>query len=276
MGINQSDEYCETYERFMEEYDKGKPLKDITKNILDEYFEEFAEDDGVFHDVYFALGKAEWMCGGVSESVFQRITHIIKNDENISFLKELEATQVQLKTRKRNLEKFLQTLSVPRAKVKKRKIPEEKYIPEPKVKYIPLPVFGNGDVFAYYDSGTYRIFAVVRQSKAYTKGAYRKIAFCYMWKKTFSSIPTTEELFNEHIMPLGYFDGDTFPKAENLNFVGNIPELSKLGALRTPDQIRKEWNRPVFIISLPDEPPCEYDIELCLTLNEVLDTIEHL
>ena len=37
MGITQSDEYCEIYERFMEEYDEGKPLSDIKKDILDEY-----------------------------------------------------------------------------------------------------------------------------------------------------------------------------------------------------------------------------------------------
>ncbi len=39
MGINQSDEYCSVYERFMEEYDKGKPVREITKDILDEYLE---------------------------------------------------------------------------------------------------------------------------------------------------------------------------------------------------------------------------------------------
>ena len=55
MGITQSDEYCEIYERFMEEYDEGKPLIDIKQDILDEYLEEFDEDDGVLHDVYFAV-----------------------------------------------------------------------------------------------------------------------------------------------------------------------------------------------------------------------------
>ena len=34
MGITQSDEYCEIYERFMEEYDEGKPLLDIKQDIL--------------------------------------------------------------------------------------------------------------------------------------------------------------------------------------------------------------------------------------------------
>lgn len=92
MGIAQSDEYCEIYERFMEAYDAGKPVADITKDILDEYLEEFEEDDGVLHDVYLALGKAEWMCGGVSDALLKRITQIIQNDEDLKFRQELEAS----------------------------------------------------------------------------------------------------------------------------------------------------------------------------------------
>ena len=30
MGITQSDEFCEVYERFMEEYDEGKPYVRVT------------------------------------------------------------------------------------------------------------------------------------------------------------------------------------------------------------------------------------------------------
>ena len=78
MGITQSDEYCEIYERFIEEYDEGKPVADITKDILDEYLDEFEENDGILHDVYFALGKAEWMCGGISASIYNRVRQIIE------------------------------------------------------------------------------------------------------------------------------------------------------------------------------------------------------
>ena len=44
-GFLQSDTYCETYEKFIEEYDKGKPISQITQDILEEWFEEFEEDD---------------------------------------------------------------------------------------------------------------------------------------------------------------------------------------------------------------------------------------
>ena len=83
MGITQSDEYCEIYDRFMEEYDEGKPLLDIKQDILDEYLEEFDEDDGVLHDVYFVIGEAEWMCGGISDEILDKITRIINSGANV-------------------------------------------------------------------------------------------------------------------------------------------------------------------------------------------------
>lgn len=150
MGITQSDEYGEVYDRFMEEYDQGKPLSHIKQDILDDYLMEFEEDDGILHDVYFAIGKAEWMCGGISEDIFQRISHIVASGANIAFLRELEATERDLKQRQKNLEKFLSTLSVPRGNTKKRKIPTEKYVPQATYK---LPQFRLGDVFAYEVDG---------------------------------------------------------------------------------------------------------------------------
>ena len=37
MGITQSDEFCEVYDRFLEEYDQGKTVVEITEKILSEY-----------------------------------------------------------------------------------------------------------------------------------------------------------------------------------------------------------------------------------------------
>ena len=59
MGMTQSDEFCEIYSRFMEEYDRGEDPIAIKKEILSEYLAQFDEEDGVLHDVYFAIAKAE-------------------------------------------------------------------------------------------------------------------------------------------------------------------------------------------------------------------------
>ena len=147
MGITQSDEFCEIYDRFIEEYDGGKPLIDIKKDILDEYLGQFDADDGVLHDVYFAIGKAEWMCGGISDEVLEKITQIVNSGANIEFYRELEATEKDLKQRKKNLDSFLEKLITPRGTTRKRKTPVEKCVsptPQPN-----LPEFTKGDIFAY-------------------------------------------------------------------------------------------------------------------------------
>ncbi len=75
----------------MEEYDEGKPVAEIVKDILETYLDEFDADDDVMHDVYFALGKAECMCGGISKVLLNRIIQIINSGKDIAFWRELEA-----------------------------------------------------------------------------------------------------------------------------------------------------------------------------------------
>ena len=83
MGMAQSDEFCENYDNFMEEYDNGKAVAEITADILAKYHAEFADDDGVMHDIYFALAKAEWMCCEQSELVLRRVREIIESGANV-------------------------------------------------------------------------------------------------------------------------------------------------------------------------------------------------
>lgn len=106
MGLTQSDEYCETYDRFMEEYDLGKEPADIAKEILGEYLAEFGSNSGILHDVYFAIAKAQWMCQDLSPEIRQKVSEIIESDANITFLRELSATEADLKIRKKNLHAF--------------------------------------------------------------------------------------------------------------------------------------------------------------------------
>ena len=156
MGMTQSDEFCEIYENFMEEYDEGKPVAEITADILAKYHAEFDDDDGVMHDVYFALAKAEWMCKEQSEAILARVKEIIDTKANIEFYRELEAKESDLKIRQRNLEKFWTMLGTPREKARKRKRSAplaEKALP-------PLEI---GDCFAYkYEEG-FRVICILER-----------------------------------------------------------------------------------------------------------------
>jgi len=270
MGITQSDEYCEIYERFMKEYDEGKPVADITKDILGECLDEFEETDGVLHDVYFALGKAEWMCGGISEGVYQRICHIIENDENILFLRQLDATEADLKLRKKNLAKFLLSLRTPKGKARKRKLPEDKYVSQTKPQYPLLPKIQTGDVFAYRHNNRYRVFAIVRRRKIYGRPA----AYAYAWRKEFREPPTYSELEQEYIMPIGYFFGETFPDENTYGFIGNISELKKLGSIDYPEVVNLAWKPATYALAKAQTLTECYPIELCLTLKELYERIQ--
>ncbi len=268
MGITQSDEYCEIYERFMEEYDEGKPLLEIKKDILDDYLLEFDENDGVLHDVFFAIGKAEWMCGGISGDIYEKISHIIRNGENISFYRELEASESDLKLRKKNLDKFLLTLSIPRGKIKKRRVPTEKYV---EVKKPKLPSFRCGDIFSYEIDGKYRLLCFITREKFFLTYA----SYCYVWTKLYEQIPGIEELVNDYIMPLGYFTAENFPDMKKLSFVGNSADMLKLD-FTYPHVLSKSWKPATNALAKEYHLLEKYPLEMCKKCNDCLLRIEEL
>ena len=139
-GLTQSDEYCEVYDSFMEKYDAGESVDTITDEILDGYLSEFDADDGILHDVYFALAKSQWMCGALSDTIMATVKEIIQKGKNLAFLEELDADDRFLRDRKKNLDKFLLSLETPRKTPRKRKTP-------PKERH--LPPANIGDVFSY-------------------------------------------------------------------------------------------------------------------------------
>ena len=265
MGITQSDEYCEIYERFMEEYDEGKPLLDIKQDILDEYLEEFDENDGVLHDMYFAIGKAEWMCGGISDEILEKIAEIINSGSNIEFLRELEATESDLKIRKKNLDKFLSALMIPRGKTKKRKIPTEKYI---KVEKPKLPSFKCGDVFAYEIDGKYRLICFISRQKFFATYA----SYSWIWTKLYETLPSITDLPDEPVMPLGYFTIENFPSTDNLKYCGNIPDFVKLDNAI----LFMKWKPASYAIAKEENLSEDIPEELGETFNNCLNKLREL
>lgn len=123
MGIAESDEFCEVYDWFMEEYNAGKEVYEITQAILAEYRHEFDDDDGIMHDVYFSLAKAEWLCCAQSADILHKVQQIIENELNIEFIRSLGATEHDLKKRRNNLNRFWLSLQTPRKSPKKRTAP---------------------------------------------------------------------------------------------------------------------------------------------------------
>ncbi len=207
MGIAQTDEYCEIFDRFMEEYDEGKPVADITKDILEEYLDEFSTTDGILHDVFFAIAKGQWMCGGVSPEILGRVTEIIENGDNLIFYRELDATDADLRLREKNLRRFLSSLQTPRSTTRKRKKSESSYIP--RVAPVRLPHVKETDLVAFPVGDQWRVLLIT----SIIKNKREQFATVFLWRKFFDSSPSWETLDKSSGILLGHVPADVFPKS---------------------------------------------------------------
>ena len=209
-GIAQSDEYCEIYDSFMEKYDAGASVEVITEEILKDYLAEFDADDGVLHDVYFALAKGQWMCGALSEAILETVRDIIRNGKNLDFLRELEANDRFLRQRKTNLNKFLTALETPRKTPRKRKSSSRGR---------QLPPADIGDVFSYKGEAGHRIVVVLDHwDEIGLGGGY----FCCILARAFRDIPIVEELNTEMIGQIGVYDAASFLPASKIRPIGHL------------------------------------------------------
>ena len=236
MGIAHSDQFCEVYENFMQEYDKGKEVKDISKNILSQYLDLFDINDGVLHDVYFGLAKAEWICCEQSQEVLNKVRYIIENNLNISFLRELEVDENDLKLRKRNLLNFLKMLETPRSNPRKRKIKKRKF-----------PPLENGDCFAYKTESGYRIGVVIekRDDVIYTcilRGDYPSFDINFM---------------DEVIAGIAGFGIKDFLPESKIQKIGSVKIYECINDMAPRIHFKIPWmygSRNTFFKDFPDRP----------------------
>lgn len=214
MGIAQSDEFCEVYEEFMHAYDNtGKMVFEITNDILKEYHAEFDDEDGVMHDVYFALAKAEWMCCEQSELVLNRVKEIVESGANIAFYKELEATDSDLKKRQKNLLSFLTSISTPREKPRKRK-------PDPALRIKNLPLLAIGECYCYKFEEGYRVFVILDRKKV---DGFQETVYCAILEKTFlQDTIGSVDFLSEKIGDLRCYCGIDFPEPSKIKKIGEV------------------------------------------------------
>ncbi len=212
MGLTQSDEFCEFYEKFMELYDAGMDIAEIPNELLQEYNREFEPDDGVFHDAYFAIAKAQWMCGGVQPEIMQKVSEIISSGANIDFLRELEASESDLKQRQRNLEKFLTQLQTPRPTVRKRR---------PPAKPRELPSMEPGDVFSFKADKGSGLFICLGQQHLPNSMQWTSIPVCILRRKYEKSL-AFDDLLDEPVGFVCSFTAKGFPPNSKMNRIGKI------------------------------------------------------
>lgn len=211
MGVTQSDEFCEVYDRFMASYNQGKCAADIRNEILGQYHAEFDDADGVMHDVYFALAKAEWMCCAQSDCILHRVKDIIDSGANIEFYRELGASASDLVMRRKKLAQFYQSLQTPR------KAPRKRYVESEKT----FPPFQPGDCFAYNYAPGKRVLIILDR---YQMPGWQEQAFICILKKTFTPAALKFiDYMNEEVAVVTCLIASEFIGKTLLKKLGTIP-----------------------------------------------------
>ena len=112
-------------EEFFRRYNLGEEVQDIKKSLFLE------EDDEDRFNVIFALAHCMWEVGQLDDEFLNEVKYIIEREEDLKVNEELGADAKFIKQRIKNLEKFLEKISIKKEKPKKRVAPpvevESKY-----------------------------------------------------------------------------------------------------------------------------------------------------
>ena len=112
-----NDTSCDIKDEFFERYNRGEEPMDIKDDLLpyEDYDDRF--------DVIFSLAHCLWEVGQLEDEFLLRIKEVIENGEDLVVAKELGADDKFLRQRSNNLAKFLNKISIKKAKPKKRIAP---------------------------------------------------------------------------------------------------------------------------------------------------------
>lgn len=258
MGLNQSDEYCEVYEDFMENYDEGMAVAEIREEILSKYLKEFGKDDPILQDVYFALAKAGWMCCDQSPEILKRAKAIIESGANLEFYRELGADDRDLALRQKKLRAFWDSLQTPRAKPRKRH-------PAPRERE--LPDLDAGDVLTYKAPQGQRVLIVL--DRIGWPRFFEDQLFCCILQRSYKR----EELssldpLKEKLGLISSFTGKEFLASSSYRTIGHIEVPDSLYSKLYP----LSWNGQIlFFESSKKDFQVDYAPEEELELGQLLN-----
>jgi hypothetical protein len=164
-GIFGNDTSCEVKEYFVERYNVGIDVDEIVSEINDRFAESIGLEDDRYN-VLLALYYCLWDTQRLSEDNLREVEELIKSGKDIAIQKVLEADDQFLKSREKSLQKYLQKISAPKEKPRKRVKPP-----------IPLETnFHNGSCLSFrYAKGRWG-GAVIIECEFYKNDGYLSVA----------------------------------------------------------------------------------------------------
>jgi hypothetical protein len=118
-GISSNDTYADVYDEFIDLYNEGFSVDDITKKLISKNQKtiDTPQDSANF---WFALANAQWECKELDPEIFSKVEQIVLSGEEIKNWEALGATPVDIKARGKALAKFLAKIQTNRERVRKR------------------------------------------------------------------------------------------------------------------------------------------------------------
>lgn len=119
-AISSNDVYEDVYREFMDLYDEGLESEEISKRVIDNNSEliNSYEDENNF---WFALAMAQWQCRSLDPELYQQVKQIVETSKDIKLWEELGATPKEIQKRKKVLTSFIEKLSTPKEKARRRR-----------------------------------------------------------------------------------------------------------------------------------------------------------
>ncbi|MDR3264097.1 MAG: hypothetical protein LBT30_07305 [Clostridiales bacterium] len=215
MNLSSCDEFMDVKDTFFKQFYKGLPVEAIEADIIAEYKANgIADGDGEWYDIFFALADSEWRCGKLSDWLKEKVNGIIESGESVAYLRQLLASDFNLKKWSKTLDKFAEKISGTNPK------PLKQIIKKP---YVPLLV--QGDVFAYKAADKFR--GAVCVYVYISDGGESKWSFEYLiaisaveWNNT----PTVADVKNAPRTTAGWYIFDGMPQRKDIIKIGSVKD----------------------------------------------------
>lgn len=184
-AISSNDTYKDVYSEFMDLYNDGLEVQEITEIIIKRN-SEIIDDPEDGPNFWFAIAMAQWQCKALDNNIFIKVKQIVENDEDIKSWLELGASRKDIDKRKGVLKAFIEKISTENPKAKRRK-----------KKILRDSIFQKGDCLVFkLHSGNYG-GAFVLASEKQTEYGLNLIATTTIDQK---EIPTVENFKKSYVL----------------------------------------------------------------------------
>jgi hypothetical protein len=119
-GISMSDTYGDIFGAFIQMYNEGMTVKEISEKLTAEN-QDIINDGEESDNFWFALARAQWECKELDPAVLERVKNIVESGADIELWHFLKMDDEDIEARKGVLVRFLREIQTEKFKPRPRK-----------------------------------------------------------------------------------------------------------------------------------------------------------